>query len=380
MVLQHIDPPIYIDSNEKLQQFCAQWAQAKVLALDTEFIRTDTFYPIAALIQLADGNGYYLIDPLTIDDFSPFKALLIDEGIIKVLHSCSEDLEVFDRLFGVLPRPLIDTQLAAGLDGLGFSLSYQAMTEALLQVHVPKGETRSNWLQRPLSESQIHYAMLDVVYLLQMYPLLVDSLQQKGRLGWLQQDCDRYVDQFSDNQVISQYYKKISSAWKLSGPQLAILQVITEWREQQARVQNIPRGRVLKDRSCYEIARLQPQSFKTLAAIEDMNGKTLRNHSDTLLTLIQTARDLSKENCPEPLPKPLPPQAGAVLKRLKVHVRQCAERLGVAQELLVKKRDYEALLRSGQNGQAYQLPETLRGWREDLIGNELLALLSRENL
>ncbi|WP_255399425.1 ribonuclease D [Oceanicoccus sp. KOV_DT_Chl] len=119
-ISQHqIEHPVYIDNNTDLARFCQQWAKAPVLALDTEFIRTDTFYPIGALVQVSDGTGCFLIDPLSIDDFSPFSALLENKDITKVLHSCSEDLEVFDRLFGVIPNPLVDTQIAAGLDGWG---------------------------------------------------------------------------------------------------------------------------------------------------------------------------------------------------------------------------------------------------------------------
>ena len=139
MDTRHIDHSVYVDSDEQLSQLCQQWAGAELLALDTEFIRTDTFYPIAGLLQLSDGKGCFLIDPLTIDDFSPLAALLEDPAIIKVLHSCGEDLEIFDCLFGVLPQPLFDTQIGAALAGMDFSMGYQRLTEELLQQHVPKG-------------------------------------------------------------------------------------------------------------------------------------------------------------------------------------------------------------------------------------------------
>lgn len=379
MQQRQIDHPVYIDSHELLTRFCHQWSQVGVLALDTEFIRTDTYYPIGALIQVSDGQGCFLIDPLKIEDFEPFKAVLVNPGIIKVLHSCSEDLEVFYRLFGVLPSPLIDTQIAAGLDGYGFSLGYQRMTEALLNIHVPKGETRSNWLQRPLSESQIHYATLDVAYLPEMYRLLTDSLQAKGRLEWLQQDCQRLLDQFSDLDGIAEYYQKVKSAWKLSARQLAVLQAITQWREFKAREWDKPRGRVLKDRSCFEIARIQPSSLKELTAIDEISLKTARKHGEELLALIKTAQQCEREDCPPLMPRPLPPESGTLLKRLKAHVRHRSEQLQLAQELLVRKRDYEALLRSGFHNQAYQLPASLCDWRKELIGNDLLQIVNHHS-
>ncbi len=376
---QQIDHPVYIDNSESLEQFCQQWSQAEFLTLDTEFIRTDTFYPIGALIQVSDGKGCFLIDPLAIEDFSAFKQILIDDKIIKVLHSCSEDLEVFDRLLGVLPQPLIDTQIAAGLDGLGFSMGYQRLTEALLQIHVPKGETRSNWLQRPLTNSQIHYAALDVAYLPKMYRMLRDSLQAKGRWSWLVEECQGLAENYRRNSDIELYYQKVKSVWKLSRQQLAVLQALTLWREQQARKRDKPRGRILKDKSCHDIARWQPADLKALSRIEDVGPKTLRQDGETILGIVQAALDIDEREYPQSLPKPLPPQTGTLLKRLKAHVGQRADHLQLAQELLVKKRDYEALLRSGMERGEYKLPESLGGWREDVIGRDLLAIIQRES-
>ena len=378
MLEQQIDHSVYIDTDEALRQCCQQWARAEVLALDTEFIRTDTFYPIAALVQVSDGNGCFLIDPLTINDFTPFAALLSDTSIVKVLHSCSEDLEVFDRLFAVLPTPLIDTQIAAALDGWGFSLSYQRMTEALLQVHVAKGETRSNWLRRPLTDSQIHYAALDVAYLPEMYQMLKDSLTEKGRFSWLQEECDLQLQRFGQGDVVESYYKKIKSVWKLAPRQLALLQHLTRWREIEAREKDVPRGRVIKDRSCFEIARQQPKALPALSRIDDLGPKSIRNYGDKIVELVEKVRAIDDAELPLSLPKPLPPEAGGLMKMLKAHISNRAEELQLAPELLAKKRDYEQLLRSGYKTGAYQLPESLSGWRRLIVGDELLALLQRD--
>ena len=375
---QQINHPVYIDTNETLQHFCQQWSQSEILALDTEFIRTDTFYPIGALIQVSDGRGCFLIDPLTIDDFSTFSALLTSTNIIKVLHSCSEDLEVFDRLFGVVPSPLMDTQIAAGLDGLDFSMSYQRMTEALLQIHIPKGETRSNWLQRPLTDSQIHYATLDVAYLPQMYQLLKSSLENKGRWSWLQEECRLLVKKYQEAGDLSVYYQKIRAIWKLSSLQLAILRAVTMWREAKARELDKPRGRVLKDSCCYEIARIKPTDIKSLSRISDINHKTIRLYGEFILDLVSKVETLDPDSYPAELPRPLPTETGALLKQLKAQVGACAESLQIPIELLAKKRDYEALLQSGIYNGEYQLPATLSGWRKSVIGDQLLELLKSQ--
>ncbi|MFT7127932.1 MAG: ribonuclease D, partial [Gammaproteobacteria bacterium] len=317
---RHVDHPVYIQSNEDLLRFCRQWMNCEILALDTEFIRTDTFYPKGALIQVSDGTGCFLIDPLPIDDFSPFKDLLENEQIVKILHSCSEDLEVFDTLFGIVPHPIFDTQIAASMVGYGYSLGYQAMTEKLLSIHVPKGETRSNWLQRPLTTSQIHYAALDVAYLPEMYLMLMGLLQEKGRLQWMQEECSLLVKSIPDEEKINSHYIKVKSAWKLTGQQLTLLQRLVQWREIEARHKNIPRGRVVKDRCCFDIAQLQPQSLPELGRISELPQKLIRQDGEMIIDLVKDVKNTSETEYLEPLQRPLPPETGSILKRLQSHI------------------------------------------------------------
>lgn len=368
----YTETPTYIDNNTDLARWCQQWANETVLALDTEFIRTDTFYPIGALIQVSDDKHCFLIDPLTIDDFKPFIELLNNPRIVKVLHSCSEDLEVFDRLFATLPEPIFDTQIAAAMDGLGFSLSYQRLTELLLDLHVPKGETRSNWLQRPLTGSQIHYAALDVAYLPEIYRRLSDSLAEKGRASWIAEDCRALHQSYRQNSQAEQYIYRVKSAWRLSPPELAQLRDLVLWREKMARSKDRPRGRILKDASCVDIVRQQPQRVSELGAINDVGPKTVRRYGETILDILDAADHT--EALPDAIPGPLPPSSKGPLNRLKKFTQQRAEQLQLAAEVLARKKDFEALVRSGMDGGEYRLPESLCGWRQAVIGDELLAL------
>ena len=157
--------PVRIDDSATLANYCQQWLKQPLIALDTEFMRTETFYPIPGLIQVADEHQCYLIDPLQVDDMSPLVELLRAPEVLKVLHAGNEDIELFRHSYGVIPAPLFDTQIGAAFVGWGFSMGLQRLVAHALDVELGKGETTSDWLQRPLTPEQEHYAALDVAYL-----------------------------------------------------------------------------------------------------------------------------------------------------------------------------------------------------------------------
>ncbi len=220
----------WIDSNQLLQACCSDLSTASAIAVDTEFMRTDTFYPVAALFQISDGHHCYLIDPLNIDNFKPLTELFQNQSVVKVFHACSEDLEVFNHFLKCLPYPLVDTQIAAGLLNYGSSLGYASLVNELLGVELEKGETRSNWLQRPLAEKQCTYAMDDVLYLLEVYQKLEVDLKDKKRFSWFQEECKTLLDIAREPVNPSEYFRRIKSGWKLSRKDLSVLKALSEWR------------------------------------------------------------------------------------------------------------------------------------------------------
>lgn len=171
-------PIIWVDNDDQLEQVCESWMELNMIAVDTEFMRSQTFYPIAGLIQVNDGERNYLIDPSAIQDFFPLVDIFDNENILKVLHSCSEDLEVFQHTFGCVPKNILDTQIAAAFVGHSYSLGFANLARDVLNVDLPKGETRSDWLQRPLSVAQIQYAAMDVEYLYILATELIASLKK----------------------------------------------------------------------------------------------------------------------------------------------------------------------------------------------------------
>jgi ribonuclease D len=365
----------WIRDDDSLALHCAQWQTLPFVALDTEFMRVDTFYPIAALLQIGDGKSAWLIDPLLINNWQPFSALLENPDVVKVVHACSEDLEVLLRLTGSLPTPLFDTQLAAGFLNLGFSMGYSRLVQEVLGIELPKGETRSDWLQRPLSATQISYAAEDAVHLAEVYAILRPRLSD-DKYAWLLEDGAELVANLRRETDPYEAYRDAKLAWKLSGAQLAVLRELCAWRELQARARNLPRNRIVREHSLWPLAKTQPDNLVALARIEDMHPKTVRQDGEFILDLIKRAASLPPEQWPKTLPEPLPIDAATVLKSLRAIGQQYAEQLQMAPELMLRKKTLEALLKSGYPHGPYQLPDSLRGWRRERMGQALLDSLA----
>ncbi|MET1078002.1 MAG: ribonuclease D [Pseudomonas sp.] len=365
----------WIADDAALALRCAEWQALDHVALDTEFMRVDTFYPIAGLLQICAGERVFLIDPLLIEDWRPFAALLEQPTVVKVLHACSEDLEVLLRLTGSLPTPLFDTQLAAAYLNIGFSMGYSRLVQEVLGIELPKGETRSDWLQRPLSETQVSYAAEDALHLAEVYAALRPRLSPE-KAAWVLDDGAELVLNLRREVDPQMLYREAKLAWKLAPAQLAVMRALCAWREAEARARNQPRSRIIRDNSLWPLARSQPDNLVSLARIEEMHPKTVRQDGEVILQLIKQAAALPAAEWPAALPEPLPMEAAALLKTLRGVGQREAERLDMAPELMLRKKTLEALLKTGYPNGPYHLPDSLRGWRRDLMGQTLLDSLA----
>lgn len=363
----------WVDTNERLTELCEQWATQKAIALDTEFIRTDTFYPIMGLIQIADDQGFYLVDPLAIDNKKPLQGLWKNTDVVKIIHSCSEDLEVFNRYLEVLPTPLFDTQIAAAFVGMGSSMGYSTLVELLFGDFIPKDETRSDWLQRPLSEAQLNYAALDVVHLLPIYHELIARLNHQQRLDWVVLECEALIAKANSTDSISQHYLRIKSAWKLQPKQLAVLKSLSSWRETEARVIDIPRNRLIKDSALFDIAQRLPKTKEHLLELNDVHHRFMNSYGEHCLQLIQDVL-ADENNYPDRLASPLNAEQRKLFKRLKSHVVEIAEKMALPTEFLIRKKDLEEIVRYPQQS-LLSTPKALCGWRQAIIAESLLDVL-----
>lgn len=377
---EQMPTPVLVADSAALRHCVEALHKSDVLAVDTEFMRTDTFYPILGLIQIYDGQQCWLIDPVALESLDELAAIFNSPVIIKVFHSCSEDLEVLQHVMGSLPQPLFDTQIAAALTGFGFSRGYAALVDDMLGHHVPKGETRSDWLQRPLNEAQLGYAASDVYFLLPVYHLLVAALEKLGRTVWMDEEMATLVSRSIQTDETADYYRKVKGAWKLEAKALQVLQTLCQWREVEARQRNRPRNRLIADRILLDIAIAQPTSKQSLANIEGVFPGFLRRYGDELLSLVDRAQSdhVANPRLLPPLDAPLPKAARDLAKELKAVASECAESHNLSVEMLVRKRDIEELVRSAVDTGKPSLSVALReGWRYELIGQTLLAEVSR---
>jgi ribonuclease D len=368
-----------IESDQALVDLLDSARGSDAVIVDTEFMRRNTFFPEVAVVQLcfsgggADGTAW-LVDPLCIDNPEPLARLLADPAVTKVLHSASEDLEVFQNWLGVLPRPLFDTQKAAALAGMEFGMGYRALVLELCEEDLPKGETRSDWLQRPLTESQCHYAAQDVIWLLSVYRLLEQRLAELGRIEWVLEDGEAATRSLAT--ASPDYYRRIKNAWKLSSRQLAVLMAVCQWREQTARVKNKPRSWIIDDNACLQLALEQPLSVQQLRSEVEMPPQALRRYGDALVEIVNQQQGLGESELPPRLPPPLNAAQRKQLKALKDKAATIAGDLGVPPQILLASKDFETLLRS-DGADAATEPGYWSGWRQQLVVDPLRASMGQ---
>ncbi len=365
-----------IETDDALASLCEAVRACPAIALDTEFVRTRTYYPQLGLIQLFDGANVALIDPLGISDWSPLKAVLRDTGITKFLHAGSEDLEVFLNAFGELPEPLIDTQILAAFCGRPLSWGFAAMVEEYTGVELDKSESRTDWLARPLSERQCEYAAADVWYLLPIAKKLMIETEAAGWLPAALDECRLMQQRRQEILVPEEAWRDITNAWQLRTRQLACLQLLADWRLRKARERDMAVNFVVREENLWAIARYMPGSLGELDSL-GLSGSEIRFHGKTLISLVAKAQALPEEALPEPLLNLMDmPGYRKAFKAIKALVAEVSASHHVSGELLASRRQINQLLNwhwklKPQNGQ----PELISGWRAELMAEKLTLLL-----
>lgn len=373
----HSPEIVWVDTNSALQEWCEYWSTLSFIAVDTEFVRRTTFYPVTGLIQVSEGTKAVLIDPQPITDWSALRALLVNEKVMKVFHACSEDLDVFDNLLGVLPTPFYDTQIGEAFATGQWSISYVKLVKAYLDIDVAKDETRSDWTLRPLTDGQKRYAALDVTFLAEIFPLQQARLTEKRMLDWVLEDCESLKWQYLQNNDAEQNWDGVKAAWRLNPKSLTLLRLLFLWRDERARNDNIPRGQVLKDRTLWALAKFIPDTAREIGQAEDISPKQVRLYSDAILEKVAVVNQLSSDEYQLPLTPPLPSDAGDLSKAMRAYLKSLAQELDVAPEVVLKRKLLDPLMRHIYDGSEMDWSNpSFNGWRKDRVVAPLLEKFS----
>lgn len=337
------------------------------IGLDTEFIRERTYWPQLALVQMAVGDEILLIDPLIPGMTDALRPWLTDPDIVKVMHSASEDLVAFKCACGALPRPLFDTQIGAALAGIGGGMGYQKLVAAVTGVTLSKGETRSDWMRRPLSPAQLEYAADDVVHLFALHDEIERQLQAQGRRAWLQEDCERLLAGVENDEGERWPHTSMRAAQFMEPDAQHRLLRLLRWRDVQARQSDRPRSWILDNELATALARTPPADVDALLRQMEKFPKAPRKLAQPLWQALTTP-------LPDEADAPLALQASdgnkATLKRLQDAVARRSAELALPDGILASRRHLESWLESGQ------WPQALGNWRRQELEARLQPLLA----
>ena len=379
MIKECQNPPHFtvITDNTSLLEICNLAQQQSAVALDTEFMRVSTYFPKLGLIQLYDGERVSLIDPLAITDFSPFVALLSNPKVLKVLHSCSEDLLVFLQEFDQLPRPMIDTQIMARFLGLGTSAGLAKLAQQYLNVEIDKGATRTNWIKRPLSDIQLQYAAGDVWYLLPLYHILEKELAKTPWERAVRDDCELALSKTHKLQErdSEKAYLDIPNAWKLNPLELSRLRILAQWRQNVGIERDLALSYIVKSDNLWKVAKNNPRNTSEMLEM-GLTENEVRVRGKKILQLLAQARRISSNDYPKPIERiSEDPRYKKTIRLLQEKVNSLTPE-GLTSEIVASKRTLEELIKWVWKYDCSQdkRPELLIGWRKP-IGEKLVDVL-----
>ncbi|MDZ4731287.1 MAG: ribonuclease D [Xanthomonadales bacterium] len=364
--------PALLETHEQLEKAAHAWSQAEILGIDTEFLRERTYWAELGLVQVSDGQQAWLVDVIKIDDLTPLKSMFENQAILKVFHSSSEDFEVLWHALQVSPQPVADTQVACAMTGQPLQMSYHSAIKWLTGIEVDKDQTRSNWLRRPLSSRQLHYAATDVVFLPALVNQVRSTLLGQNKWQWLEEDVARAIAQSRESLQPQDAYLRLGGAASLGAGQLQVLRALAAWREQEATSRNLARGFVITDAELILLSRQLPESLEQLNEIEGLHERTLKRHGDALLAAVQAGL---KSTEPVEAIQALDKSQKRIIGDMRNLVLVEAEAHGVDPALLASRKVLESLLRAVENGT--DIPERLSGWRYRVITEKLINLIQQ---
>jgi ribonuclease D len=351
------------------------------LGIDTEFMGEGRYRSLLCLVQVAveDPDGEVrveVLDPLGAGfDPAPLADVLADPEVEVVLHAGRQDVALLRRVWETDIRTIFDTQVAAGFAGRRAQLGYEALLSELLGVRLRKSASFTRWDQRPLSEEQVRYAREDVLHLLELADALQRELADRGRLEWAREEC-RALEDVSDERDPGAIFARLPRVNSLDPAQRAVARELVEWREEVAREGDRPVPSVLADAALVEIAKRRPQSIDRLTQIRGLNEGTLRRRGHAIVAAVERGRARTPIPSDGVRTPPPDPNDAPLIALAEALIRARAATAELAYELLAARADLQRIVTAVRDGAPEPDVRTLQGWRRELVGVELLALLA----
>lgn len=360
-----------IDDDSQLKAFVKRCCTSPYMAIDTEFLREKTYYARLCLIQVAIEGEVAIIDPFAIKDITLLNDALTSPDVVKIFHASSQDIEILYHETGVVPRPVFDTQIAAALLGKSQQASYSSLVSSYCSVNLPKKDSFTDWSQRPLKDSQIRYAADDVVYLPQIYYDMVEVLNEKNRLHWLDEAFEEISSPEKYEIKPEERYRKLRRVNQLNAQQMAAAREFAAWRELKAQKINVPRKWIVSDEQIVEACRREARTIDELFMVRGMRESLRAEDARQAVACIKKGLSCPKEQLPQVHEQPKNEHNVDIVVDLMnavVHLR--ARENHIAPQTLAPQAELMKLAR-GHDDEC----ELLKGWRYKVIGKELKELL-----
>ena len=365
-----------INTPDALETLVNRALDAPCVGIDTEFVWEQTYYPRLGIIQVGlSENDCHLIDTVTLSDLSPLGALIADRHTVKILHDAQQDLWILRRITDAIPCNIFDTRCAAGFAGLSSTLSLGNLLRMCLNIQLPKTETRTDWLRRPLSDNQHAYALNDVRYLPALREYLLTDIQRRDRENWLAEELRQYdVAKLYDDRAPEEQYTRVKGTGRLSRRDMTIVCELAAWREKKARQVDRPRAWIIRDDALVQIARRKPQSIQSLKRLRGIPRSTINQHSNSLLNAVQRGLAIDEKNCP-PIPPPVRPDPldDARLDLAMAFLRGRCLSEGIDIAMVASRSEVKEFISRKKNATDNPLHT---GWRREFLGADLIALLN----
>ena len=375
-----MEPADVVASTLSPAQLAERARAAGRFGIDTEFVSESRYRALLCLVQVVvplDGDGQHieLLDPLAGFDHEPLAEVWADPEIEVVLHAGGQDVAILRRQWGAAPRNVFDTQIAAGFAGFSAQAGYGNLLQGALGVRLAKSAGFTRWDHRPLTDEQLNYARQDVEDVLALADDLKRRLTKAGRLEWAREECRR-LEEITDEREPDAAYRRLPRVNQLKPRGRAVARELAAWRERTAATEDRPVNAVLPDVALVEVARRQPQSLKDLERIRGLRPDTGRRRGNQIVEVVARGRDAQPPPA-EDIPRlETDPADGPVIALSEALVRSRALEAGLAYELVASRADLQAIATAAREGRPEPDVRTLRGWRRDLAGAELLELLA----